>query len=86
MLAVFAGGYKNMHEVTLITSGVRYTIGSFWDDRQETDYPQETRDIWAQEMKKIRDLQNIKKENWQNLIKKGYKIDINGNKYKIEEL
>jgi hypothetical protein len=86
MLAVFSGGHKNMHEVTLITSGVRYTIGSFWDDRQESDYPQSTRDIWAQEMKKIRDLQNIQKENWQNLIKKGYKIDINGNKYKVEEL
>ena len=47
MLAAFDGGFSNMHEVTLITSGVRYTIGSFWDDREEDAYPQEVRDAWA---------------------------------------
>lgn len=86
MLAVFDGGFNNMHEVTLITKGVRYTIGSFWDDREESDYPQELRDKWAEEMKQVRDKQKIEKEEWQNLIKEGYKLDMNGNKYKIEDL
>jgi hypothetical protein len=86
MLAVFDGGFNNMHEVSLITSGVRYTIGSFWDDREESDYPQELRDAWAEEMQKVRDAQKIEKEEWQKLIKEGYKIDINGNKYKVEDL
>ena len=86
MLAVFDGGFNNMHEVTLITGGVRYTIGSFWDDRQESDYPQELRDAWAEEMKKIREGQEIERAQWQDILKDGYKIDIHGNKYKIEDL
>jgi len=86
MLAAFDGGFNNMHEVTLITNGVRYTIGSFWDDREEDAYPQELRDAWAEEMKKIRDAQKIEKEEWQEIIKEGYKLDMNGNRYKIEDL
>ena len=86
LLAVFDGGYNNMHEVTLITKGVRYTLGSFWDDREESAYPQEKRDAWEKEMQKIRDAQKIEKEEWQNILKEGYKIDHQGNKYKIEEL
>ena len=84
MLAVFAGGFENMHEVTMITSGVRYTIGSFWDDREENEYPQDVRDAWAKEMKEIRDQQAKEKEEWQTLLKNGYKIDENGKKYKID--
>ena len=86
MLAVFDGGFNNMHEVSLITKGVRYTIGSFWDDREESAYSQETRDIWAAEMKQVRDKQKVEKEEWQEHIKEGYRIDIHGNKYKIEDL
>jgi hypothetical protein len=86
MLAAFDGGFNNMHEVTLITNGVRYTVGSFWDDREEDAYPQELRDAWAEEMKKIRDAQKIEKEEWQEIIKEGYKLDMNGNRYKIEDL
>jgi len=85
MLAVFDGGFNNMHEVTLITKGVRYTIGSFWDDREESDYPQELRDQWKEEMQAIRDKQKIEKEEWQNLLKQGYKINKIGVNYKIEE-
>jgi hypothetical protein len=85
MLAVFDGGFNNMHEVSLITKGVRYTIGSFWDDREESDYPEETRNAWKEEMQKVRDAQKIEKEEWQKLLKDGYKIDKNGNKYKIKE-
>ena len=86
MLAVFAGGFKNMHEVTLITKGTRYTLGSFWDDREESDYPQEIRDAWVEEMKKIREYQVIEKTEWQEILKEGYKIDQQGNKYKASDL
>jgi hypothetical protein len=83
MLAAFDGGFNNMHEVTLIESGVRYTIGSFWDDRTEDAYPQEVRDAWVEEMKKIRESQEVEKKEWQDLLKDGYKLDLDGNPYKM---
>lgn len=83
MLAAFDGGFNNMHEVTIITEGVRYTIGSFWDDREEDAYPQELRDAWAAEMKETREKQEIERAEWQELLKEGYKIDPEGNKYKV---
>lgn len=83
MLAAFDGGFNNMHEVTLITKGVRYTIGSFWDDREEDAYPQELRNAWAKEMEETRARQAKEKAEWQELLKSGYKLDKNGNKYKI---
>lgn len=85
MLAAFDGGFNNMHEVTLIESGIRYTIGSFWDDREESAYPQEVRDAWAEEMKQIREKQEVERKEWQDLLKDGYKLDMDGNKYKIED-
>jgi hypothetical protein len=85
MLAAFDGGFNNMHEVTLITSGVRYTLGSFWDDREEDAYSQELRDAWAVEMKEIRAKQEVEKAAWQNVLKQGYKIDKDGNRYRIED-
>jgi hypothetical protein len=84
MLAVFDGGFNNMHEVTLIESGVRYTIGSFWDDREEDAYPQELRDAWAEEMKKVREAQEVERKEWQDLLKDGYKLDMNGKAYKVD--
>jgi len=86
MLAAFDGGFNNMHEVTLITKGVRYTIGSFWDDREEDAYPQELRDAWAKEMEETRAYQAKEKAEWQDLLKEGYKIDIDGNRYKVGEI
>lgn len=83
MLAAFDGGFNNMHEVSLIEEGVRYTIGSFWDDREEDAYPQELRDAWAKEMEEVRALQAKQKKEWQELLKEGYKIDEYGNKYEI---
>ena len=85
MLAVFDGGFSNMHEVSLIESGVRYTIGSFWDDREESDYPQELRDEWAAEMKETRAKQEIERAEWQELLKQGWKLDKEGNKYRSDE-
>jgi hypothetical protein len=86
MLAVFDGGFNNMHEVSLITKGTRYTIGSFWDDREEEAYPQETRDMWAAEMKETRERQKVEKEEWQELLKQGWKIDSKGERYRVEDL
>lgn len=86
MLAAFDGGFNNMHEVTLIESGVRYTIGSFWDDREEEAYPQEIRDAWAEEMKAIREAQEVERKEWQDLLKDGYKLDMDGKPYKVEDL
>ena len=86
MLAVFDGGFNNMHEVSLITKGVRYTIGSFWDDREESAYPQELRDAWAAEMKETRAKQEIERAEWQKLLKDGYKIDLDNKVYKVEDL
>lgn len=86
MLAAFDGGFNNMHEVTVITKGVRYTIGSFWDDREEDAYPQEVRDAWAEEMKQTRAQQEVERAEWQELLKQGWKLDANGNKYRVEEL
>jgi hypothetical protein len=86
MLAAFDGGFNNMHEVSLITSGVRYTLGSFWDDREEDAYPQEVRDAWAEEMKETRAKQEIERAEWQELLKQGWKLDADGNKYKAEDL
>ena len=37
-------------------------------------------------MKKIRDHQDTIKGEWQDLLKEGYKIGLDGQKYKIEEL
>ena len=86
MLAAFDGGFNNMHEVTLLKSGVRYTIGSFWDDREEDAYPQELRDAWAEEMRETRAKQEVERAEWQELLKQGWKLDKDGNRYKVEEL
>jgi hypothetical protein len=66
---VFPGGVENIHGVTEILAGTRYTMVSFWD-YEEIEYSQETIDRWDQEEKEIRRLQSIQKEEW-----------IKGNKY-----
>ena len=85
LLAAFDGGFNNMHEVTLLSDGVRYTLGSFWDDRDENAYPQELRDAWAKEMEQTREFQAKEKAEWQELLKQGYKLDQDGKKYKIAD-
>jgi len=86
MLAAFSGGFENIHEVTLIKKGVRYTIGSFWDDREEEDYPEELRNKWKEEMQKIREQQELEKSEWKSVAEEGFKISEDGKKYKIEDL
>lgn len=85
LAAAFAGNYTNLHEVTMITSGVRYTLGSFWDDREESAYPEETRIKWKEELEQIREQQRVDQQEWQDLLKEGYKIDKSGNKYQYNK-
>ena len=86
MFAIFHGGHKNMHEVSVIKHGIRYTIGSFWDDREESDYPQELRDAWAKELAEVRAMQKNQQEDWKGIRDSGYRLAPTGNTYKAEEV
>jgi Rps23 Pro-64 3,4-dihydroxylase Tpa1-like proline 4-hydroxylase len=71
---VFHGGHKNMHEVTVVKGKPRYTLGSFWDDREEEDYPKELRDEWADELAEVRAYQKGEQEQWQDIREKGLRL------------
>jgi hypothetical protein len=66
---VFPGGVENIHGVSEITKGTRYTMVSFWD-YADVQYDQETLDRWAEEEKKVREEQAKQKQEW-----------LKGNKY-----
>jgi Rps23 Pro-64 3,4-dihydroxylase Tpa1-like proline 4-hydroxylase len=83
---IFHGGHKNMHEVTLVTSGIRYTLGSFWDDREESDYPQEVRDAWAEELLKVRSYQKEESVEWKEIREKGLRKLPDGTTIPVEKL
>ena len=74
MLAVFAGGYGNEHEVKLVKSGDRYTIGSFWDDANAV-YSEERKQEWEDELKITRAQQKVEQQNWQKLKEEGISVD-----------
>ncbi len=85
-LATFAGGFENMHEVTTVKKAIRYTLGSFWDDREESDYPQELRDQWAEELAKVRAYQKEEQAEWEAIREEGLRVTSNGQKYPAEEV
>jgi hypothetical protein len=60
---VFPGGVENIHGVTEILDGTRYTMVSFWDF-EEIEYDQETLDKWDEQEKEVRKQQAIQKEEW----------------------
>ena len=60
---VFPGGYENIHGVSEITKGTRYTMVSFWD-YADSVYDQETLDRWEEEEKQVRIEQAKQKEEW----------------------
>lgn len=66
---IFPGGVENIHGVSEITEGTRYTMVSFWDF-EEAEYSEETLSRWEEEEKEVRRLQAIQKEEW-----------LKGNKY-----
>jgi len=77
MLAVFAGGHGNEHEVTKVKSGTRYTIGSFWD-RADSVYSEEQRQAWADELAEVRRIQEEEYKVWQENKKNGIIADYVG--------
>jgi hypothetical protein len=85
-MATFAGGFENTHEVTTVKKAVRYTLGSFWDDREESDYPQELRDEWAEELASVRAYQKEEAIEWEEIRNKGLRITASGEKYPAKEV
>jgi len=75
---IFHGGHKNMHEVTVVKGSPRYTLGSFWDDREKSDYPQEVRDEWAKELAEVRAMQKGEQEDWKKVREKGLRLTPDG--------
>lgn len=51
--AFFAGGHTREHMVTTVRGGIRYTIGSFWDDASIV-YTDKQREAWDMELKAVR--------------------------------
>jgi hypothetical protein len=66
---IFPGGVENVHGVSEILKGTRYTMVSFWD-YAEIEYDQATLDKWEEEEKEVRRQQALQKEEW-----------LKGNKY-----
>ena len=85
-LVTFAGGFENMHEVTTVKKAIRYTLGSFWDDREESDYPQETRDAWAAELAEVRAYQKVEAVEWEEIRNKGLRVTSQGDTYPASEV
>lgn len=85
-LVTFAGGFENMHEVTTVKKAIRYTLGSFWDDREESDYPQEVRDKWAEELAQVRAYQKEEQAEWEAIRQEGLRVKSDGVKYPAEEV
>ena len=78
MLMTFHGGAKNLHEVTLVKKSPRYTIGSFWDDRKEEDYPEDLRNAWKIEMAETRKMQGEQYERWREIKQSGKRLSPRG--------
>jgi len=60
---VFPGGVENIHGVSEITKGTRYTMVSFWDFA-EAEYDEERQAWWEEETNKIREEQKKQQEQW----------------------
>jgi hypothetical protein len=63
LMAAFAGGHTREHMVTTVKGGIRYTIGSFWDDASCT-YTDEQRQAWEDELKVVRAEQEELYKKW----------------------
>ena len=65
MFITFPGGVENIHGVTEITSGTRYTMVSFWD-YADAEYSDERKAEWEEEIRLVREEQARQKEEWEN--------------------
>jgi len=61
---VFPGGVENVHGVSEITEGTRYTMVSFWD-YEEAEYSEEQLEAFAEELKGVREEQAKQREEWE---------------------
>lgn len=63
MFITFPGGVENIHGVTEITKGTRYTMVSFWD-YADAEYSEERKAEWEEEIRRVREEQAQQKEEW----------------------
>lgn len=63
MIAIFDGGKNNEHEVTKVHDGVRYTVGSFWDN-DDAVYTEEQVKEREEKLKKTRAEQDETYKQW----------------------
>jgi Rps23 Pro-64 3,4-dihydroxylase Tpa1-like proline 4-hydroxylase len=73
LLVAFEGGHHNIHEVLPIESGVRFTVGSFWDF-DEIQYTDETKARWETEISEARIQQAKDAEEWANMRERGERL------------
>ena len=86
MIAAFHGGHVNLHRVDVVKKATRYTIGSFWDDRDEEDYPEDLRKAWKAELAEVRAYQKTQQKDWSDVREKGVRISPDGKEYPAEEV
>jgi hypothetical protein len=65
MFITFPGGVENIHGVTEITAGTRYTMVSFWD-YADAEYSEERKAEWEEEIRRVREEQAKQKEEWES--------------------
>jgi 2OG-Fe(II) oxygenase superfamily len=70
LIAIFAGGHGNEHMVTTVSGGSRYTVGSFWDDAK-SQYSEEKRKAWDEELAKVRAEQEVMYKTWEKMKELG---------------
>lgn len=70
MFAVFDGGKDNMHAVTTVKDGERYTVGSFWD-RADSVYTDDQKKKWEDELSEVRAEQEVLYKKWNEDREKG---------------
>lgn len=73
MLAAFAGGAHNEHQVRVVDNGIRYTIGSFWDN-YEAEYSEEKKAQWEKDISEARKQQAEQQQEWAKLREKGERL------------
>ena len=62
-LYVFPGGHENIHGVSEVTKGERYTMVSFWDFA-DAEYSEERQKEWAEEKLRVEQEQAEQRERW----------------------
>jgi len=77
MLAFFAGGHTNEHEVTKVHNNTRFTVGSFWDNA-DSIYTEEQILDRENKLKKTRMEQEITYKEWEQYKKNGIVPDYVG--------